>query len=1221
MSFCCNNPMKRSLLWCVVGVCASSWALGEPARSDTFSWNASGNGIAGEGIYTANKKPRGGFGDFEITPAQSLPAGFILSGNVRLPNNGALSIGLQKGEDAPFTISRNAQGTGLRMGRERDAGAALDEDLPLRIRVVGDFVEVTLGGLRASRRLGPEPLDLRLALRAEGTRLSDLELQPVAPGRYFPLLALPEKTNASLADFGIKPLPAGFSERDGVPFLIPAGRAVDVAASMRGAREPLRNKKGYFNEDALNTLGRVGFRVPGDQYSALHVLAFSAGRPDHAQRMTVRVGFYGKSAGILEDVVATVPGLEAAKGAKVISGIPVTLENGGRGTIHHLRIPMTKTGNVRGFHEFDLEFTRDMNTHVLPPDPNEFGKIAVGMPSDAVVLAATLEPSPVTMIPSTTEAGNIFHETQKAEFRLALTNRSGQPQTARAFAEVAGPGTGEEHGVERKKFTVEKTVSLAPGETKEVVLDVSPGRRGWFSSLLGVDVDGQRVQQRDTTFAVLAPDTRKALKDSPFGIWQFWSAHFVQPTPDQIERLASMMHKGGWRHTYGGVPSLDRGPETSETDAVYASLWEKYRINFTIRNLPKCYQRDRGWWDEKEFAEVVAPALKAAFARSDGYFKVLHESRSSSDLIRRFSPYFGGTPYDMPREEKAVLEEQWTNVKKYTAALKAADPRAKVVLINDYPAFVDQYLLRGFPAENFDAIGLEGAMFLRAPERQPDWLSLLGILRETRLSMKKHGYDKPIWTTEALYHPTEAGALSLHEQAVISVREAVMALQLGVERMAAAGTISDPSDDYHWTNWGSTGLCFRDPEFNPKPAYAAYAWLTQVLDQAKPDGKLKTPNHSLHFVRFLKPDGSPIYVAWTARGVQKVTLDVEPDAGLHAFDLYGNPIAISAGASIEASPSPLYITGAGLRGVASAEPLEITDTPTGVKLLDFDQPGQLRALTDANPILENSWETPNLRGNFEIRAVEMDGVSALRVQLKPDEDPRKLIPRYVELALEQPITLKGRPEEFVFRVKGNSGWVRVLFELKDAKGRVWTSLGNQYAGASNAADPHGESFVNFEGWHTMRFPIVGMYPGKDQEIFRPKNYNWWAWPAPEIALVPEQQKVADAAHTAAMEKYRADFAAYETARAEYEKDPSRLPKPPKAPREPKPKTISYTGAVPVDYPLTLTKLIIAMRPSILYLDEEVPVKDPVIFLDNLWVSPASGAAQEETHPRDATKAL
>ena len=43
------------------------------------------------------------------------------------------------------------------------------------------------------------------------------------------------------------------------------------------------------------------------------------------------------------------------------------------------------------------------------------------------------------------------------------------------------------------------------------------------------------------------------------------------------------------------------------------------------------------------------------------------------------------------------------------------------------------------------------------------------------------------------------------------------------------------------------------------------------------------------------------------------------------------------------------------------------------------------------------------------------------------------------------------------------------------------------------------------------------------------------------------------------------------------------------------------GISGLNYPLTLTKIIVDMRPHILYLDEEAPVADPTIWIDRVGV--------------------
>ena len=74
---------------------------------------------------------------------------------------------------------------------------------------------------------------------------------------------------------------------------------------------------------------------------------------------------------------------------------------------------------------------------------------------------------------------------------------------------------------------------------------------------------------------------------------------------------------------------------------------------------------------------------------------------------------------------------------------------------------------------------------------------MLGALHELKLIQQKYGYHKPLWTTEALYHSTKPGRFDLHDQAVVCVREAMLALTLGVERIAAANVSGhDYTGDY-----------------------------------------------------------------------------------------------------------------------------------------------------------------------------------------------------------------------------------------------------------------------------------------------------------------------------------------------------------------------------------------------------------------------------------------
>ena len=1125
---------------------------------------------------------------------------FILGATLTLPpgSDVTISLGESTAENA-IRLLVSADGKSVRLGRGTQTLSTTDgANLPITVMVRKDVLEVSLQDVSEARTLTPEQFGPALCVNlARGTAIRNLRVIPLTNPLLLPLHALRTQTNVTVAIDNASPSPSEIqkdvSSIGGVPFCFTPGpmNAVDVAQSMAGLKDPTRNKN--FNlSTSRSTNGRTVLTAPGDQYSALHLMAFSQGRTNHVPRVTVRTGTFGNGGGLLEDTVAQVPSLDGPAGK---DDVPVTLTIDGvkrNGFVRHVRVPLPMTANVREFDRMDLELTRDMQPHVTPPDPNEFGSIPVGAPSDVVVLAATLERSPVTMTCAASQIDNVFDDTQKVVFESSLTNRSAVKKSVRLFADCAGPGTGSEQDISSRKWTIERTVTLEPGQTQNVALDVTPGKRGWFSMSIGVEADGQILQRRDTSFAVLAPDTRKAGEDSPFGTWVFWNAHTaIRSDAKSYEKTASLMCKAGFRWTYGGKIT---------DEALAQQLSDRYKFKWTLLSMPESYQRSSGWFNEEEFKNKIAEPITKRKPYEEDHYKVMHESRSSNDLLRRFSDTMGGPSYNMPAAEREIVDAQARNVAKYCMAIKAVDPEAKIVMFNDYPGVAGQSFSRGFPREAFDVIGLEGAMFLRQPERQPDWLSVLGNMQETRRLKEKYGYSQPVWTTEALYHPTEDGSLSLHEQAVIYVREAMMMLQLGVQRMAAAGCIQDSADDYRWSNWGSVGFCYRDPEINPKPSYAMYAWMTQVLDQAKPAGQLPVPNFALHAVKFRKTDGSTVCSVWTADGTQNVTL--KTTGPVSVYDAFGNPVSVDKDKplALRASPTPIYVCAQSVDAVVSAASFEIEREP-GTTICEFDRAEQLRPVTEPNTVLESNWAMPRIRGDFDVSFEKADGASVMKLSLKPDSDNRKLFARYAEYELDKPIELTGRPYEFTLRLKGNAAWGQVMFQLVDAKGRVWTSGGNIYDGASNAADPRSLSFVRAEGWQTLRIPIVGMYPSVDQSIYWPTNYNWWPTNTPEVIENAAKEPEAMAKYEQQLAAYNEAMKAHALVVAAYEKEIAAgkraiKPKAPTAPRKP---NLRNMGLSPVDYPLKLTRITVSMRPNILVYNDEVPVPNPVILLDRL----------------------
>ena len=116
---------------------------------------------------------------------------------------------------------------------------------------------------------------------------------------------------------------------------------------------------------------------------------------------------------------------------------------------------------------------------------------------------------------------------------------------------------------------------------------------------------------RQTSFAVLAPDTRTAMADSPFGVWCFWGSHTSTRDEGRPEKLASLLNKAGWRWTYGGGPQDKEGKRD-----LIREFNERYRITWTLGCPPYC-KRAKPYgvlFDAAKFQAEVVPWLERSRA-------------------------------------------------------------------------------------------------------------------------------------------------------------------------------------------------------------------------------------------------------------------------------------------------------------------------------------------------------------------------------------------------------------------------------------------------------------------------------------------------------------------------------------------------------------------------------------------------------------------------------
>ena len=564
---------------------------------------------------------------------------YILSGTLLLAaENGSLELSLGNAEIPGLHVNWNKKQQQYHVGEKRGAAGELADaaknPIPFTITVLGETIEVALGPPAAENSsLSAHADRRRVRFTFTNCKISDLAIKrlPDVPPGLLPVrldhaancnLTAKEPGNRAGPALDLGSLPKPVASFDDVPFQLidaPDEQAIDVSQIKRTAQA--RGKKAARAQGAY---AGYDFELPAGQFAALHLLAFSSGRPGTAPQVAVQLAHRSGSEVLAVLQSADVPALGDPKAAAGLAAIPVKLADGTSGYVHHVRIPLACAGDLSGFAPPDVEFCSYYDTPF-----GHFLTERVDPPSGAVILAATLERAPVELSYNTAEYGNIFFDTEPAVFNVQLTNRTTKPAFGRLAANCSGPGTPRERNPLFTNWTVDIPYTLAAGEAKTVPLDLTPvsrdataergALRGVFACTLALTANGQPVYQRHTSFARIAPDTRKALGDSPFGIWCFWGSHSISKDPLKGEKLASIMNKGGWRWTYGGSPG---GFKDSPAN-VGEYLKSKYKVTLNVQCPPGCkraqipgVEKLRGAYaDPQQFATEVVPWLASARER------------------------------------------------------------------------------------------------------------------------------------------------------------------------------------------------------------------------------------------------------------------------------------------------------------------------------------------------------------------------------------------------------------------------------------------------------------------------------------------------------------------------------------------------------------------------------------------------------------------------------
>ena len=961
-----------------------------------------------------------------------------------------------------------------------------DRLLSLRVVLQADGAMVWLENKLVAQVARPLRGRVKLSFEAsEGDAVASVEARPLTEAwRYLPIELSPIADEPTL-----NPIAQTESSFDGVPFEFAADgrRWVDLKSAQWAdwSRDPAGYYERYDQGPVFLDDPRMPMiQLPRGDYIAAHVLAVADDNEALSNQLTLRAGRYNhgiRGQVIRHDFGTDVP-RESAGGQPVLST--------SAGPLYHVRIPMTAafSQDVEG-DVVDVELTKELRVARRSPDPNRFRWRALGLASGVRIAAITFERSPLQMTVSSGESGHLFVQPQVPAFNVTLNNISG---VRRDYRVVLTATHFDGHVV-----VAESAGGVDPGDTDDVSVELPDVRRGYHDVAVALyDGEGRFVLERQTSFAVLPDKERPHHARSPVGTWDHGTRHF-SPGYDET---ATLYQKLGLRYGMFWASASDHAKYGVRKGNDF-----KQNMRDDVNTIIARYRTEREKWPS------MLPRMM-----------IFHEDSISGPHVTRAPDLFHDRPpYKLSEQEQVRFKEMWDVAVQAAESMRKHDPDVQITLGNGPLPLREEFYRQGFPAELFDAAGNESGVFGRLPESQPpDIVASNASLWMDRQLLDHYGYgDKKIVQAHEITYPsTNPSNLDHETQAAYFVRNILHSMAWEIPQIRV-GTIADVGNSYYFSNWGASGFFNRKPELNPKPAAVAIGTLTWVLDGATFDRSLSTGSASLYGLAFDRADDRRVVALWTVRGQRPVTLSLDHATEAMLIDSQGSESALAmegGRVTITLTPMPVYLVADGdVTAVEAGEP-RYQARPDGeaAVIAALDSLDGWSIGEDRNPELEfyNPFE-PRRKGDFSFETVaSFEGRSGvLKVTPQPIDYGKATMPMYAELIHEGGLDLPGEPTELGVWVNGNSGWGRIIYELEDANGERWVSIGAQAASNNrwmadwlpaemldeydpgkvadwNTNDVFGLSRINFDGWRYLAIPLPGQYPGEGYHW--PANSQW-----------------------------------------------------------------------------------------------------------------------------------
>jgi hypothetical protein len=837
-----------------------------------------------------------------------------------------------------------------------------------------------------------------------------------------------------------------------------------------------------------NNSARALVQVPVADYAAIWLLATTDNDRSLTNLVTFRfAALDGQWRTTYHDFVGLVPRADEKKPKDVLKVIP-----GPAGNLYLLRIPMGKTiaQDFKDRKSFDLDITKQLRVAINRPDPYRFQLRPLGPSSGVRIYGLTLERAPLQMEVTGAEAGNVFNEPQVPTFHLDIQNLRNQPGKFDLRAIVEG----DEGVTKTHSFPA---VDFHSGTNTRRTIAIRVPQRGHYELKIQLLRGKELVANRETTFALLAPDTRKHRDQSPFGTWDFGGSHF---TPSDPELLGPLCVKAGLRY---GLP---------------LAVPQSQRQRFGVLSW-----HDPGAGGANEVKTLLDQLAKTPDVPAPSRFLIFHETHISGPHITRTPDMFTGRPpYRMNADEEKRFQELLHAAENAFRGTRPAFPKAEIYLGNGTPHLIEEFLRRKFPRELIDKVGNESGNYMRLPETQPpDYIANNAGLWMFRQILDHYGYSDVGLRQcyEMCYPNTNPGNLTERTQAAYIVRHMMHSLAWRIPVIRPM-CITDMGGSYYSSNWGASGFCHAWPNVSPKQSYVAFATMTQVLDGAKFVRAVPVKSTVVYAVEFQRPDQSYVTCLWTPRGSRALTVQAPGANAQSLTDLMGRERRVafkSDTAELTISSEPCYLTTPGPIASITLGAVNHDGRPGSNAFLvsSLDTLADWTVETGHSIELETyNFLNPRRKGEFVYRDVASFEGEQNVLEAKPTLpcEGSPYLQMYSVLSHNRGVEIPGEPTEIGLMVNGNGGWGRVIFELEDASGQRWISIGAEQSGPPmpwmadwlkpeefakmktsnlsdwNSDDAWGRSFINHDGWRFVSFQLPGQYPGEGYHW--PRNSQW-----------------------------------------------------------------------------------------------------------------------------------